>query len=88
MLTANELEQRIGDRVDDAELGVAEGTIAAACTIAAQMNGDDIRDFTPDGWREGVSSMMVGGWSALNVDQVLGILEEAVGCLREEMAAE
>lgn len=52
---------------------------AAAAEIVSQMNAEDRRSFTREGWREGVESMIVDEWSALSADDVLSAIEDRLG---------
>ena len=42
-----------------------------AAHIVGQMNDDDRANFTADGWRPGVSGMLVDEWEGADLDKVL-----------------
>jgi len=51
-------------------------TIARA--IITQMSREDREDFTPDGWRDGVSAMLQDGWEGADLEEVLSAIDAAL----------
>lgn len=45
--------------------------------IVGQMSADDVRDYTPEGWRSGISDMEMR-WDAYGLDELLDAVTEAV----------
>lgn len=49
-----------------------------AIEIADQMSADDMANFEPDAWREGVGNMLQGDWAGADLDAVLAAVAEEV----------
>lgn len=50
----------------------------AAIQIVNQMSADDLQDYTPAGWRNGVSDMLQGEWAGLDLDEVMAEINSIV----------
>lgn len=80
-LPADEIFDRLGDRITDAEVGYREGTLQAACEIVEQwMSDDDALAFCAEDWREDVAVMLAtgDGTEHLDTSEVLEAMTAAV----------
>lgn len=55
---------------------------AIAAQILGQMSAEDIRDYTPAKWREGVGNMLRDEWEHFDLDDVLIEIDELIAANR------
>lgn len=53
-----------------------------AAAITAQMSDDDRATFSAEGWREGVSAMLVDEWASASLDDVLEAIAAGISPAR------